>query len=115
MRTPTRSGDIFPNAGYTKVTVGPTSVKVEYIREWLPQDEKPPAQVSGMVQFAYTIPASGGAASPTISGVVQRRGRKRHDRSQYLGRDHGIESRAGGRFAHLAGFRFREQPTAAAA
>ena len=62
------SGDVFPNAGYTKVTVGPSTVKVEYVREWLPQDEKPPSQVSGMVQFAYTIPA-GGPPAPTIASV----------------------------------------------
>jgi phosphodiesterase/alkaline phosphatase D-like protein len=49
-----KTGDIFPNAGYTKVTVGPASVKVQYIREWLPQDQTA-SQVSGTVQFAYTI------------------------------------------------------------
>jgi len=53
------SGDVFPNAGYVKVTVGPEAVKVEYIREFLPQDENPPDQVSGMVQFAYTIGGQG--------------------------------------------------------
>jgi hypothetical protein len=52
-----KTGDKFPNAGYVKVTVAPDSVKVEYIREFLPKDEKPPDAVSGMVQFAYTIPA----------------------------------------------------------
>jgi uncharacterized protein (TIGR03437 family) len=67
------SGDIFPNAGYTKVTVSPTSVKVEYIREWLPQDEKPPAQVSGTVQFAYTI-SSGSTSAPVISSVTNAEG-----------------------------------------
>jgi uncharacterized protein (TIGR03437 family) len=45
-------------------------VKVEYIREWLPQDERPPSQVSGTVQFAYTIPAGGGPVPPAISGVT---------------------------------------------
>lgn len=58
------SGDIFPNAGYLKVTVSPASVKVEYIREWLPQDQSP-TQVSGTVQFAYTIPANPTPAPPT--------------------------------------------------
>jgi len=66
-----KTGDIFPNAGFTKVTVGPTVVKVEYVREWLPADEKPPSQVSGMVQFAYTIPAGGVPTSqPVISSVT---------------------------------------------
>ncbi len=68
------SGEVFANAGYTKVTVGPANVKVEYIREWLPQDQTP-TQVSGTVQFAYTIPAGGGAASaPTISRVANAAG-----------------------------------------
>lgn len=70
------SGDLFPNAGYTKVTVGPASVSVQYIREWLPQDETP-TQVSGTVQFAYTIPSSGsssGTPSPTISSVANAAG-----------------------------------------
>lgn len=62
------SGDVYPNAGFTKVTVGPSSVKVEYVREWLPADEKPPAQVSGMVQFAYTV-GSSATPPPAISGV----------------------------------------------
>lgn len=61
------SGDVFANSGYTKVTVGPASVRVEYVRQWLPQDEKPPAQVSGAVQFAYTVPAA--QATPVISRV----------------------------------------------
>ncbi|MBL8173196.1 MAG: metallophosphoesterase [Bryobacterales bacterium] len=50
-----RSGDKFPNSGYVKVTVSPDSVLVEYIRMFLPKDEKPPAQVSGKVEFSYTI------------------------------------------------------------
>ncbi len=58
------SGDVFPNAGYTKVTVGPASVKVDYIREFLPKDEKAPAQVSGMNQFSYTI------AAPSVTRVA---------------------------------------------
>ena len=64
-----RSGDKFPNAGFVKVTVSPTSVKVDYIRQFLPKDERPPAQVSGMVQFSYTIPAAP-SAEPTISRVA---------------------------------------------
>lgn len=57
------SGDIFPNAGYLKLTVSAASVKVEYIREWLPQDQSA-TQVSGTVQFGYTIPA------PTVPGTT---------------------------------------------
>jgi uncharacterized protein (TIGR03437 family) len=70
------SGDIFPNAGYLKLTVSPAAVKVEYIREWLPQDQSP-TQVSGTVQFAYTIPASAGpvtAPAPVITRVANAAG-----------------------------------------
>ena len=63
-----KSGDQFPNAGYVKVTVSPSAVKVDYIREFLPKDETP-TQVSGMVQFSYTIPATS-SATPSISRVA---------------------------------------------
>jgi len=66
------SGDIFPNAGYNRVTVGPSSVKVEYVREWLPQDASA-TQVSGSVRFGYTIPAAATAA-PAISKVANAEG-----------------------------------------
>ncbi len=49
-----RSGDKFPNSGYVRVTVSSSSVLVEYIRMFLPQDEAP-GKTSGMVQFSYTI------------------------------------------------------------
>jgi phosphodiesterase/alkaline phosphatase D-like protein len=52
------SGEVFPNAGYVKVTVGPDTVKVDYIREFLPEDENPPDHVSGALQFSYTIPVA---------------------------------------------------------
>ncbi len=53
------SGDVLPNSGYVRVTVSPASVKVDYVREWLPKDETP-AQKSGTVAFSYTV----GAANP---------------------------------------------------
>jgi PKD repeat protein len=49
------SGDKLPNTGYTRVTVAPTGVKVDYVRTWLPADEGP-GKVSGSVAFSYTIP-----------------------------------------------------------
>lgn len=49
-----RSGDVFPNAGYVRVTVTPDAVRVDYVRQFLPQDETP-ERVSGMVQFSYEI------------------------------------------------------------
>jgi uncharacterized protein (TIGR03437 family) len=60
------SGTVFPNAGYVKVTVSPSAVKVDYIRQWLAADERPPSQVSGLNQFSYTI---GAATAPAISSV----------------------------------------------
>lgn len=51
-----RSGDKFPNSGYVKVTVAPAAVTVQYIRMFLPRDERAPDRLSGMVQFSYTIP-----------------------------------------------------------
>lgn len=50
------SGDKFPSTGYTRVTVAPTAVKVEYVRTWLPADQSA-TQVSGSVAFSYTIPS----------------------------------------------------------
>lgn len=49
------SGDRRPNTGYTRVSVAPEGVRVEYVRTWLPQDERPD-QVSGSVAFSYTLP-----------------------------------------------------------
>lgn len=66
------TGNIFPNSGYTKITVGPTAVKVDYIREWLPKDSGP-GKVSGAVQFSYTIP-DGAVATPVISAVGNAEG-----------------------------------------
>ena len=71
------TGEQFPNAGYVKLSVGPESVKVDYIREFLPADENA-QQVSGMNQFSYTITPSGTlinsnptqpAQTPTIASV----------------------------------------------
>ena len=49
------SGDKLPNTGYTRVSVAPTGVTVDYVRTWLPADEGP-GKVSGSVAFSYTIP-----------------------------------------------------------
>jgi PKD repeat protein len=49
------SGDKLPNSGYTRVSVAPTGVKVDYVRTWLPADEGP-GKVSGSVAYSYTIP-----------------------------------------------------------
>jgi len=59
------TGDKFPNTGYTRVTVAPADVKVEYVRTWLPADQSA-TQVSGSVAFSYTIAGSSSTA-PTAS------------------------------------------------
>lgn len=49
------SGDKFPNSGYTRVSVSPGGVKVEYVRTYLPKDETAD-RVSGKPVFSYTLP-----------------------------------------------------------
>ena len=49
------SGDKFPNTGYTRVTVNPSQVKVEYVKTYLQKDEGP-GKVHGEVAFSYTLP-----------------------------------------------------------
>ena len=49
------SGDKFPNTGFTRVTVAPTGVRVEYVRTWLPADEGV-GKTSGSVAFSYSLP-----------------------------------------------------------
>lgn len=51
------TGDKFPGSGYTRVTVGPSNVTVEYVRSYLPADEGP-GKHTGDVSFRYTVPAS---------------------------------------------------------
>ena len=48
------SGDKLPNTGYTRVTVSPTAVKVDYVRTYLPADEGAGKQ-SGAAAFSYSI------------------------------------------------------------
>lgn len=64
-----KSGDIYPNSGYVKVTVAPSSVTVDYIRVFLPQDEEPPQTFSGMTQFSYTIQARGSSQAAMTLGA----------------------------------------------
>ena len=50
-----RSGDVRPNSGYVRVTVSPEDVLVEYVRQFLPEDEAE-GQRSGQVDYAYRLP-----------------------------------------------------------
>ncbi len=62
------TGDRFPDSGYTRVTVAPTGVKVEYVRTYLPADERPGTDaVNGKVAFAYTV---GTAAEQSTVPVI---------------------------------------------
>ncbi len=49
------TGDKFPNTGYTRVSVSPNQVKVDYVRTYLQKDEGP-GKVHGEVAFTYTLP-----------------------------------------------------------
>lgn len=66
------SQTLYANAGFIKVTVQPTGVNVQYIREWLPQDATRLGVTSGAVQDSYTLGAIASANAPTINpgGVV---------------------------------------------
>ena len=48
------SGEILPSPGYLRVQVTPALVKVEYVRTFLPQDEKG-GHTNGEVAFTYTL------------------------------------------------------------
>lgn len=48
------TGTQFPNSGYTRVTVSPAGVKVDYVRTYLKKDESA-AQISGESVYSYTI------------------------------------------------------------
>jgi hypothetical protein len=48
------SGVIFPAAGYARVTVNPTYVKIDYVRTYLPADEGP-GRVNGATVYSYTL------------------------------------------------------------
>lgn len=50
-----KSGEVFPGSGYVAVTVSPDEVRVDYIRMFLPGDEREPDRVSGTSQLSYTI------------------------------------------------------------
>ncbi len=50
------TGERFPDSGYTRVTVAPAGVKVEYVRTYLPADERPGTDaVNGKVAFSYNV------------------------------------------------------------
>lgn len=48
------AGERFPNSGYTRVSVNPSQVKVEYVRTYLQGDETS-SKISGKPVFSYTL------------------------------------------------------------
>ena len=61
-----KSGTILPASGYGRVTVSPTGVKVDYVRNYLAADEGP-GKKSGATDFSYTI---GMLTAPTPVPVI---------------------------------------------
>ena len=49
-----KSGDKLPNSGYVRVSVSPVGVTVEFIRSFLPQDEKD-GHTDGEIAFSDTV------------------------------------------------------------
>lgn len=49
-----RSGDILPNSGHVRVTVSPDTVRVDYVRSFLPADEGA-GKTNGMVAHSYAV------------------------------------------------------------
>ena len=60
-----RSGDTLPNSGWTKFTVSPDQVTVEYWREWLPSD-RPAGANPDQAAYRFIIPAGG----PPGKGII---------------------------------------------
>lgn len=60
------SGDVLPNSGRVRFTVGPDLVTVEYIREWLPGDG--PDIQTPIPAYRFEIPAGG---LPT-AGIIDK-------------------------------------------
>jgi len=52
-----KSGDILGNSGYLRVTLSPDNAKVDYIRSWMPKDEKD-GHKQGEVAISYTLSPS---------------------------------------------------------
>ncbi len=64
---------LYGNAGFLKVTVQPTGVNVQYVREWLPADAVTRGVSSTMIQDSYNIgnpTATGPLPTVASSGIV---------------------------------------------
>lgn len=51
-----KAGDKLPGSGYMRATISESSVLVEYVRIFLPQDETD-SNVNGQVAYTYTLTA----------------------------------------------------------
>jgi hypothetical protein len=57
-----RSGEILPNSGHLRVTVAAESVRVDYVRSFLPRDESE-GRKQGSIAASYTLAARAGEAA----------------------------------------------------
>jgi len=68
------SGKILSSSGHIRVTVSPTSAKVEYVRAWLPANETP-VRKNGQVDDTWSV--SSPRSKHLWSGIIYRRFRNR--------------------------------------
>lgn len=61
-----RSGEVLPNSGHLRVTVAPESVRVDYVRSFLPADETSDRR-NGMLAHSYTLHAPPAVPSRTTA------------------------------------------------
>ena len=59
------TSDTFENSGYVRVTVSPSCVKVEYVKNYLPQDTLSGVNHNKEVPFSYIIGTCDTTATPT--------------------------------------------------
>jgi len=65
------NGDALPSSGHIRVNVSENKVAVDYIRAYLPEDEKR-GRENGEIAYSYTIMDSGGADSGRTSDITQK-------------------------------------------
>jgi len=79
------TGYVTNSSGYTRVTVSPAQVKVEYVRMYLPTAETN-GQFSGLIGHSYVI------ASPQISAIAATNGQAELVLNGTLFQDHSLQA-----------------------